>query len=493
MCAHLQAISEGRLTKDGESPRLLVNVPPGTMKSLLTAVFWPAWEWGPRNQPHLRYLGVAHEVNLAGKHSTLMRRLVTSEWYQANWGDRVQLTRDQNEKVNFENTKGGFRIAVASSSITGRRADRVIIDDPHSVDGAASEALRQNVNENFLEAIPLRLSDPKRSAIVVIKQRLHEDDVSGIILAKGLGYVHLMLPMEFEPKRRCVTGIPWLPPGETKPRPFADPRKVDGELLFPERFPAFVVERDKTVMGRYAVAGQFQQLPAPRGGGLFKHEWWQPWTDEEATKLGVKPGHLPSLSYVLGVIDTAYTKQEENDPCAMVVLGIWKDARGQPQVMLCGAWEDWLEFNPLVEKTAKTCEDFGVDRLLIESKASGISVAQELNRRFSRSRWGLELIDPGKGDKLSRAYAITSIFEGGQVWAPGKVDGDTTKYRSWAEKVIDQMGKFPKDKHDDLTDAVVHGLKYLRDTGMLLRVDEHRHAEADEATYRPPLQPLYPT
>lgn len=234
------------------------------MKSLAVSVFWPAWEWGPKGLPATRIVAASHEQGLAVRDNLRARRLIASEWYQSLWGDRVVLTHDQNAKIKFENEATGFRQAAAAGSITGARGDRVIIDDPHSVEGAASEAQRESVVEWFLEAVPTRLNNPDRSAIVVVMQRLHERDVSGVILAKDLGYEHLCLPMEFESERRCSTSIG-----------FSDPRTEDGELLFPARFSREVVERDKKVMGAYAVAGQFQQRPAPREGGLFKRAWFE--------------------------------------------------------------------------------------------------------------------------------------------------------------------------------------------------------------------------
>ena len=136
---------------DNDINRLLINIPPGHMKSLLVSVLWPAWLWGPRNQPNLRFLCASHSQSLAIRDSTRMRRLILSDWYQDRWGDRVKLTGDQNAKTKFENTATGFREAVAAGSITGSRGDIVIIDDPHSVEGASSEAMRATTTEWFLD------------------------------------------------------------------------------------------------------------------------------------------------------------------------------------------------------------------------------------------------------------------------------------------------------------------------------------------------------
>jgi predicted phage terminase large subunit-like protein len=254
ICEHLEAVTRGEIL------RLLMNVPPGCMKSLLTGVLWPSWEWGPKGLPGMRYLGTAHKQDLAVRDNLKARRLIQSAWYQERWP--IKLTGDQNAKTKFENDFTGFREAMAFTSMTGSRGDRVILDDPLSVDHANSEADLRAAELTFTEALPTRVNNDE-SAIVVIMQRLHEKDTSGIIMKRELGYVHLCLPMRFEAERRCATRIG-----------FVDPRTQDGELLFPERFPEHtVVDLEKT-LGSYAAAGQLQQRPAPREGGMFKRAWF---------------------------------------------------------------------------------------------------------------------------------------------------------------------------------------------------------------------------
>ena len=484
----LEAITYGVELEDGSLyNRLLINVPPGMMKSLLTNVFWPAWEWGPKNMPHLRYLCASHSMDLAIRDSTKMRRLIESEWYQARWGDRVQITKDQNQKTKFELTSTGFRQAVAAGSITGARGDRVIIDDPHSVEGANSDQQRASTLEWFLEAVPTRLNKPMESAIVVIMQRLHEEDVSGVILDKGLGYDHIMLPMRYEPGRSYETMLG-----------LEDPRTKEGELLFPARFPEAVVDRDELAMGPYAVAGQFQQSPEPRGGGVIKREWWTPWKQQS----------YPPFDYVIAAVDTAYTTKSENDPSAMTVWGVWKGgdqtavvtrsmgADGQmailnrqykeehPRCMLMYAWAERLELHELIDKVQETMDNYGVEKLLIENKASGHSVAQELRRVYGYDEFAVQLVDPKGLDKLARLYSIQHLFAEGLIHAPE---------RPWAEAVINQAAQFPRGKHDDLVDTTSMALKHLREIGLLVRgaewtagLDEGRmHTGQQE-------QPLYP-
>jgi len=246
---HLEAITKGQIT------RLLINIPPGTMKSMSTAVFWPAWEWGPMGMPSMRFIGASHEENLAIRDNVKMRRLIQSDWYQSLWP--TTMAGDQNAKTYFENDKTGWRQACPVRSMTGRRGDRVLWDDPHSVEDAHSEAELEGANRIFRETLPTRLNNPSSSAIVIVMQRLSAKDVSGVIIGEDIGYEHLCLPMEYEGRRK-ITSIG-----------FVDPRKEIGELLFPARFPREVVERDKKIMGQYAVAGQFQQRPSPAEGGEF--------------------------------------------------------------------------------------------------------------------------------------------------------------------------------------------------------------------------------
>ena len=248
---HLMAVARGEIT------RLLINMPPGTMKSKATSVFFPAWLWGPAGLPHIRFIGASHEQSLATRDNRGTRLLIESEWFQTRWP--VKIVSDQNEKTYFENEERGFRQSTPVKSMTGKRGHIVVWDDPINPEEANSPTARETAIRVFTETLPSRVVDPAKSGIIIVMQRLHEDDISGYILANDLGYVHLCLPMEFEPDRKCITPIG-----------FEDPRTEPGELLFEDRFPRHVVERDKQIMGSYATAGQFQQRPAPRGGGLFR-------------------------------------------------------------------------------------------------------------------------------------------------------------------------------------------------------------------------------
>ena len=248
-------------------------------------------------------------------------------------------------------------------------------------------------------------------------------------------------------------------------------------------------------MGPYATAGQFAQLPAPRGGGIIDITWWEPWDED----------NYPLFDFVIGSLDTAYTEKQENDYSALTIWGVFgadqtanytrasnRDGKlnthefetdGAPRVMLCAAWQEKLPIHELVVKVAQTCKTFKVDKLLIENKAAGISVAQELRRLYYGEDFSVQLQDPRSMDKLARLYSVQHLFAEGMIYAPSK---------EWAQMVINQVAVFPKGKHDDLVDTVSQALRHLRELGMLQRSAE-RIQEMDRAkefTSRP-LQPLY--
>src|SRR6185436_7836194 len=203
ICSHLQAVTEGRIAN------LIINVPPGHAKSLLTAVFWPAWAW--IDYPESRWLFSSYREPLATRDSVKCRRLIESDWYQQHWGNRYQLNGDQNQKSRFENTATGYRVVVPMYSGTGERGDYVVVDDPHSVDQAESDVERRNAIEWLHGSMATRLNDLSIGHKIVIQQRLHEADLTGDLLIKG-GYELLCLPAEFEPERRCTTSIGWSDP-----------------------------------------------------------------------------------------------------------------------------------------------------------------------------------------------------------------------------------------------------------------------------------------
>jgi predicted phage terminase large subunit-like protein len=284
MCEVMEAVHLGQLRD------VIMNVPPGMGKSHLLAAF-TAWEWGPRGMPHLRYVTVSYAHNLTRRDNRRVRSIVRSDAYQAAWGsgaledgsrrapDAVAadprppaclLTRGQQSVDLVATTGTGFRLASSiGGQVMGERGDRTFLDDPNRTDRTDSLAELNAALQFVTETLPTRQNDADKSVEVLIQQRTHVLDVTGHKLRHGLYDVHLCLPMEYDPARAC--SVPSIG--------FSDPRREPGELLFPERFPQREVEKLKTTLrswgGNFAVSGQFEQRPVPRGGGMLKRSWFK--------------------------------------------------------------------------------------------------------------------------------------------------------------------------------------------------------------------------
>jgi len=420
LCEHLEAVSHGSIT------RLLINIPPGMMKSLTVAVFWPAWEWGPCGQTSLRYLTTSYSEHYAKRDARRMRDLIESDWYQELWGDTVKLVR-AGEK-SFSNTGSGWREAMPFTSLTSGRGDRVIIDDPHSTEKAESEKDRRKIARLFRESLPTRLNVPEESAIVIIMQRLHEEDMSGLIIDGDYGYDHLMLPMEYDPKRQCKTSIG-----------FEDPRTEDGELLFEDRFPRWVVDRDTKVLGAYASAGQYQQRPSPRGGGMFQRkdfeiisaapagcQWCRGWdlagSDEltSAFTAGILMGKTRDGQYII-------QDMTRIQGTALKVNNLLKNT----------ATQDDAEFHAVLGSIPQDPGSAGKDR------------ADELIRILAGHNYRKST---ETGDKRTRAESMSAQAEAKNIKL---VKGD------WNKDFLDEITVFPAGKFKDQVDAASRAFNEL--------------------------------
>lgn len=487
---HLQAVV------DGEIRRLIINIPPRMGKSSLCSVALPAWTWaqpekawGPTSGPGVRFLHASYAYPLSIRDSRTCRQLIQSPWYQKHWGKRFKLRQDQNAKVRFGNDQGGERLITSvGPGGTGEGGQIIVVDDPNAAGEVTSEATIETTIEWWDGTMSTRHNDATTGAYIVVQQRLGEEDLTGHILSKDVGdWTHLCLPMHYDPSRSFVTGIGWK-----------DPRTVEGELLWPARFPDAEVKELERSLGPFKAAGQLEQSPQPQGGGIIKRDWWQLW-DQDA---------YPPMDFIMASLDTAYTEKTMNDPSAMTTWGVFTqdpvavasrtiDASGRPvymdrtfveqapKVMMMGAWADRLEFHALVERVVKTCRQLKVDLLIIENKAVGITVAQELRRVYSNEPFQVRLSDPKSQDKVSRLYSVQHIFADSTVYAPD---------RKWAEDVIAEVAQFPHGKHDDRVDTVSMALRTMRDMGLLVRAPERLEEIEQMKVYtgRPPA-PLYPS
>lgn len=463
-CRHLEAVTAGDVV------RLLMNVPPGSTKSLLTSAFWPAWEWGPKRRPHLRYLCCAYAGHLTLRDNRRFKTVIEDEVYQRYWGGVFRPRADMYSTVQVGNDKTGWKLASSVGGVgTGERADRVIIDDPNNPLEAESDLIMKSTTTWFREVMPDRLNSLEKSAIVVIQQRTHDLDVSGTILKLGLPYCHLSIPMRFDVQRRVMpTAIGWLDPrvldegGEVLPELTADGLVVpgsllagqDGTLAWPERFSWESIRELEEAKGSYAFSAQYQMLPVPRGQGIIPESYWQLWAAEE----------FPEYGTCIASLDTAYEEHAEADYNALTVWAAFADPEsGRPKVMLRDAWQVRTKLADLVKRIIATCREHKVDRLLIEKKTRGTDVRDEIERLTRGREFAIELVVPS-GDKVSRLNACQAVFENKVVYAPD---------REWADMVIRQVAAFPFGRHDDLVDTVSQALIYMRANGVALRREEY--------------------
>jgi predicted phage terminase large subunit-like protein len=458
ICDHLQAITEGKIK------RLIINVPPGFSKSLLTNVFWPAWEWGPRGCPHLRIVSASHSQNLAIRDSTRCRDLISSEWYATRWP--IQLKDDQNAKLKFANMATGFREAAVYSTMTGTRGNRVIIDDPMPVAHAESQVELEKAEYVCRQVIPSRVNNEAKDAIVYIQQRLHERDTTAVLLDVEPGkWEHLSLPMEFEPDRACKTSI------------FADPRKVAGELLFPERFPQETVDDKKNNLGPYGYSAQYQQRPTPIGGGLIKREWWKLWPSDKK---------IPKFSQIIQSYDTAFSDKETADSTAFTVWGVFL-FDGRMNAMLIDCWAERLTYPDLLLRAIREWnEEYDTqtngrgdylprraDWLLVENKSSGHGLIPDLHRRgvpatsIERNRQ--------HGDKTARVHSALPYLSSGQFWIPESKNHKNQPV-SWADAFLKQLTNYRPGGtgHDDYVDSWSQAVLWMKASSYL---DVHDKAD----------------
>ena len=328
------------------------------------------------------------------------------------------------ETAKLEQQRWHLARGAAGRCDEAHRGDRILFDDPHSVEGALSEVQRNTVLRVFSETVTTRTNDPARSAIVVVMQRLHENDVSGHILSQELGYEHLCLPMRFEPERRCITSIG-----------FVDPRTEEGELLFPGRFPEPVVERDEKALGSLAAAGQLQQRPAPRGGDMFPIERFN------VAEARPAPDDIAASIRYWDKAGTDGTRgQKTGAQTAGVLMHRLKDGRFFIADCQFGRWAA-LERERRIKAVAES-DGRGVRIYVEQEPGSGGKESAEATIR-NLAGWPV-FADRPTGDKEMRATPYAAQVQGGSVWV---------LRASWNLPFLHEHQAFPVGRTKDMVDA----------------------------------------
>src|SRR5215469_6468746 len=417
IAAKLTAVHQGKIR------RLIINLPPRHLKSHLASVAFPAWCLGHR--PTAQILCVSYAQDLADKLSRDCRRIVVSDWYRHLFPTRLSPHRQAVQE--FITTRQGYRLSTSTGGVlTGRGADIIIIDDPLKPDEALSDAQRQGANEWFDHTLYSRLNDKRHGAIIIIMQRLHEDDLVGHVLAQEPWEV-VSFPAIAETDEEHRIETIWGSRSFTRRQ---------GEPLHPDREPLEVLDRIRRTIGEYNFAGQYQQSPAPLGGGLVKAEWFKRYRENE----------LPErFDRIVQSWDTANKATELSDFSVGTTWGV-----KEKNLFLLDVFRRRLEYPALKRAVREQQQLFDANVVLIEDKASGTQLIQEL---IQDGCYGVTRYQPTT-DKIMRMHAQTAMIENGFVRIPENA--------SWLAEYLHEMNVFPKGKHDDQVDSTAQFLDWLK-------------------------------
>lgn len=421
---HLEAITFGHLN------RLVITIPPGCMKSLTACVFWPAWVWTFR--PESKWIFASYAMNLSRRDNLRMRRLIESEWYQERWGDVFRPLKDNWGADKFINDRAGFRLCTSvDGTVTGEHANFQVCDDPIKPQDITKTTLK-NCLDWWNETMSSRLVDFKKSARIIIMQRLHVNDLAGEML-RAAGYEHLCLPMEYDSKFHCETSIG-----------FNDPRKTEGELLWPEKCPEeAVAEIKKDINSERGIAAQLQQQPIPHSGAIFKREHVQHYEK------------MPEVSTMVSSWDCTFKETGSS----YVVGQIWGVTNACNQYVLIDQIRNKLSFSETLLAIRKFANKYPIcSAHLIEEKANGSAIIDMLRDEIP----GLIPVLP-QGGKEARAHAIENL------WTKGAVIVPHPKAKPWVNDFIQELLEFPCSLHDDQVDAMTQALTWLRDRVLRLQ------------------------
>ena len=418
ICEHLEAVTFGQCR------RLIINIPPRHMKSLLVSVAWPAWVWTlerttPLSGPGVGFLSTSYAQSLSVRDNLKCRRLIESPWYRALWGTAFSLTSDQNTKIRFENDRGGYRIASSvDGTATGEGGHVVTVDDALSAKDAESETARDNVNDWWDNTMSTRLNDPKTGAYVLVMQRIHEKDLVGHVLRRSPGeFTHLCLPARYEREHPYV----WA----------RDPRTEERQLLWPDRMGEAEVSSLEISLGSYGAAGQLQQRPAPRDGGMFKRHWFKIVAAAPAGGIKVRKWDLAATEEGLGSDPdwTAGCLMSKSRDGFFYIEGMERFREGPHGV------------ERAVINTATRDGKFISIHLNQDPAQAGKAQAAAFVRMLAG--WPVRA-EIESGSKITRATAFSAQCEAGNVFL---VDGP------WVEPFLDEICAFPNGAKDDQVDA----------------------------------------
>jgi predicted phage terminase large subunit-like protein len=454
---HIEVVTSAlEACRCGGITRLIINQPPRSLKSHCVSVAFPAFLLG--HDPTAQIICASYAQDLANKHALDCRTILSSPWYQSVF-PRTRLSPDRQAVQEFMTTQLGFRLSTSVGGVlTGRGADFVIIDDPLKPEEALSETQRKAANDWFDATLYSRLNDKRTGCIILIMQRLHEDDLVGHV--QGIEpWKMIRLPAVAEEHETHVIRTPY------GIRRF---ERRAGEALHPEREPLEVLNRLRAAQGEYNFAGQYQQAPAPLGGGMVKAEWFKTYT---ANELHTK------FEMIFQSWDTANKPAELSD---YSVCSTW--GAKEKHLYLLHVYRKRVGYPELKRAVRDQAEAFSPQTILIEDKASGTQLIQEL---VSEGMHAIQRYEPTM-DKIMRMHTVTNTIENGFVHLPERA--------AWLGEYLHEIINFPKAKYDDLTDSTSQALDWFKQHCMtpvyglldLFKCEEEKMKAGKPSIFDPP-------
>ena len=423
---HSKMASAFERVASGDCKRLIINMPPRHTKSEFASYLLPAWFLG--QFPHKKVIQTSHTAELAVGFGRKVRNLVDTEAYQ-NLFPELHLQSDSKAAGRWNTSKGGDYFAIGvGGAVTGKGADLLIIDDPHSEQEAA---LTETSPEIYDKTYEWYTSGPRQrlqpgGAIVVVMTRWSLRDLTAKVLKSSAQRGG----DEWE-----VIEFPAILPS--------------GNALWPEFWALEELAALRSELPNAKWMAQYQQQPTSEQSAIVKREWWKTWEEDEP----------PSVNFIVMSWDTAFEKTNRSDYSAMTVWGIFyaegEDGVERPNLILLNAFRDRMEFPTLKKVAIEKYDEWQPDSIIVEKKASGSPLIYEMRAMGIP----VQEFTPTKGnDKITRLNAVSDLFASGIVWAPR---------RSWAEAVIDEVASFPAGEHDDYVDSTSMALMRFRKGGFI--------------------------
>lgn len=460
---HIDAIAEHLVwLAFGEINQLMINIAPRHSKSLISSVLFPTWIWTQPDLAGMQLLSASYDMDLSIRDTMKSRRLIQSNWYQERFGDVFQFNIDENAKSRYSNDRGGYRIATSTSGGTGEGGDLTSIDDPHNLKEIYSDAKRQGVIDWYKDVFKSRQNDPNNPKRLIIMQRGHDADLAGYLWENEKeDWEWLILPMHYDHARKSQTYIDGK-------KVFKDPRKKEGELLCPERMDEKAVASMKRTMTKRDYSAQYEQDPEAGGGLILKRKDWRKWPHDQP----------PRVLELVSFYDTAFGEKQEADYSARTTWGVFEfsetgdERHMEPHIILLNSWWDQVSYPDLKKQVKDTNKKFNEDYLVIEAKASGLDLINDLRR--ASARYPIKAFKV-RQDKVSRAHMASHALEKGNVWYLDREKNN---------KVISLCAKFPAVDIKDPVDTVTMALIWFKKRHMIEDIEETE--DRDEYTDQAP-------